>query len=147
MNKITQYKRSIIMGRIHGKDTKPEITVRSLLHSMGYRFRLHKKDLPGKPDIVLPKYKTVVFVHGCFWHQHKDCRKATIPKTNTKFWKNKLEKNVMRDSQNIDKLKSKGWNVITVWECELKDIDLLKNKLINELTTLNVFGHDKHYKE
>jgi DNA mismatch endonuclease (patch repair protein) len=126
-------KRSEIMGRIKGKDTSPELAVRSTLHAMGYRFRLHRKDLPGKPDIVLPKYKTVVFVNGCFWHGH-DCRKGkSVPATNTEFWKAKIDGNVCRDRETDDKLKKMGWRVLVVWECEVSDRETLCERLASEL--------------
>ncbi len=96
---FTPEKRSQIMSRVRSKNTKPELEVRSALHAMGYRFRLHRKDLPGKPDVVLPKYRTALFVHGCFWHQHPGCRKATLPKNNANFWREKLEGNVARDAR------------------------------------------------
>ncbi|MFA7184157.1 MAG: DNA mismatch endonuclease Vsr [Victivallales bacterium] len=129
MDNVSSKQRSINMSRVKGKNTRPEMTIRSLLHKMGYRFRLHNKKLPGNPDIILPKYKTIIFVHGCFWHQHEGCRKATIPQTNTDFWKIKLSKNVSRDSQNNDKLISLGWKVVIIWECELKNIEPLKNRI------------------
>jgi len=108
------------MSLIKNRNTKPELAVRSLLHRMGYRFRLHKAHLPGKPDIVLSRYKTVIFVHGCFWHRHKDCRFAYTPKSRTDFWLKKLESNVSRDRQVKADLERLGWRVITVWECELR---------------------------
>ena len=108
------------MSHIRSKDTKPEKRLRSLLHRLGFRFRLHRKDLPGTPDIVLPKYRTVIFVHGCFWHQHPGCKKATLPRSNVEFWKNKLEKNIERDKEVEKKLIETGWNVIVIWECEIK---------------------------
>jgi DNA mismatch endonuclease (patch repair protein) len=108
------------MSKVKSKNTKPELQVRSWLHKRGFRFRLHRKDLPGIPDIILPKYKTAIFVHGCFWHQHPGCKKATIPRTNHKFWKQKLERNVERDNEHDDQLKRQGWKVITVWECDVK---------------------------
>lgn len=94
--------------------------MRSLLHNIGLRFRIHRKDLPGKPDIVFPKQKLVVFVHGCFWHFHKDCREGRIPSSNSSFWENKLQKNMDRDQRNIEKLEADGWRVITIWECEIE---------------------------
>ena len=117
------------MSRIKSKNTKPEIVVRSLLHQMGYRFRLHRKDLPGKPDIVLAKYKTVIFVHGCFWHRHKGCKRCTTPSTNQKYWLPKLEHNIVKDKLNQRLLKKKGWKPIIVWECEIKDLDRLSRKM------------------
>jgi len=115
------------MSRIRGKSTSPEIAVRKALHKAGFRFRLHRKDLPGKPDIVLPKYKTVIFVHGCFWHSH-GCKDSRTPKTNTEFWCSKLTQNVRRDMGNIRNLKNLGWNVKVIWECEIKDQFILQNK-------------------
>lgn len=108
------------MSKIRSKNTKPEIILRSALHQHGYRFRIHKKDLPGKPDIVLPKHNTVIFVHGCFWHYHEDCREGRIPDTNSKFWKEKLSKNVERDKRHQKQCKDLGWRVMVVWECEIE---------------------------
>ena len=115
---LTNAKRSWNMSRIKSVNTRPEKVVRSLLHAMGYRFRLHRQDLPGKPDIVLPKYKTAIFMHGCFWHRHPDCKNATMPKTNTEFWEKKLSENVERDKKNRAYLEKLGWNIIVVWECQ-----------------------------
>jgi DNA mismatch endonuclease, patch repair protein len=117
---ISAERRSWNMSRITGRNTKPEIHLRSLLHRAGFRFRLHSKDLPGKPDIVLPKYRIAIFVHGCFWHRHPSCRNATMPSTRTEFWAAKFEGNVERDARNIVALEEAGWTVITVWECDLK---------------------------
>lgn len=113
--------RSRIMKRIRGKDTTPELKVRSYLHCQGLRFRLHVKNLPGKPDIVLKKYKTVVFVHGCFWHQHHDaaCSRSSVPKSNQKYWLPKLKKTVARDTEHQKLLKELGWNVEIIWECQI----------------------------
>jgi len=108
------------MSRIKGKDTKPELLVREFLFANGFRYRLHVKNLPGKPDIVLPKYKTVIFVHGCFWHGHEGCKYFVIPKTRTEWWLNKINKNRELDEENTIKLTEAGWKVITIWECELK---------------------------
>jgi DNA mismatch endonuclease (patch repair protein) len=114
-------KRSEIMSKVHSNDTSPEIRVRKLLHRMGYRFRLHRQDLPGKPDIVLPKYKTVVFVHGCFWHGCPVCRHAQVrPQTNTGYWNKKLDRTMARDKENIARLESLGWRVLVIWECETR---------------------------
>ena len=112
--------RSYNMSQIKGKDTKPELLVRQYLHAQGLRYRLHDKKLPGKPDLVLPKYKTVVFVHGCFWHKHEGCRYFVVPKTRTEFWMNKIGRNVANDERQQAELTAAGWNVLTVWECELK---------------------------
>lgn len=131
-------KRSQIMSKIKGKDSKPELKLRSALHHRGYRFRLHRKDLPGKPDICLPMYKTVIFMHGCYWHRHKNCNKGqSTPSTNTEFWKKKFETNQERDIKNRKDLEKLGWFVITLWECELKNIDAIIDRidtlLINRL--------------
>ena len=107
------------MSRIRAKNTKPEVFVRSMLHRMGYRFRIHLKGLPGKPDIVLPKYHTAIFVHGCFWHGHEDCKDFAPPKTRTEWWLNKINGNKKKDTENIAQLDRQGWQVIIIWECEL----------------------------
>lgn len=113
-------KRSECMSRIRSKNTKPELALRKALFARGFRYRVNDKKLPGKPDIVLPKYKTVIFIHGCFWHGHEDCKYAYIPKTNTKFWIDKITSNAERDKVNAEKLTALGWNVLTVWECEIR---------------------------
>jgi len=118
MDRISKELRSWNMSRVRSKNTNPEMIVRSFLHKNGFRFRLHVKNLPGHPDIVLPKYKTVVDVRGCFWHRHKGCKKATMPSTNADFWKNKFKQNIERDKQHAKELKALGWNLIVVWECE-----------------------------
>lgn len=112
--------RSRMMAGIRGKNTKPELMVRRYLHSCGYRFRLHRKDLPGRPDLVLSKYNLVIFVHGCFWHRHENCAYATSPATRTPFWEKKLVGNMERDRVQIDRLIEAGWRVLVVWECGLK---------------------------
>ena len=124
-------KRSRNMSAIKSKNTKPEIKVRKVLHSMGYRFRLHSKDLPGSPDIVLPKYKTVIFVHGCFWHRHKNCKYASTPKTRQEFWNKKFTENIKRDSEIQDKIKNLDWRSVVIWECETKNIENLREKIID----------------
>lgn len=123
------------MSRISGKNTRPEILVRSMLHKMGYRFRIHRKDLPGTPDITLPKYKKVIFVHGCFWHGHPKCPRAKRPGTNTTFWNEKIDGTIKRDEENLRRLESLGWTVLILWECEIKNMDILKRKLIAFLET------------
>ena len=127
------------MAAIKSKNTKPEIAVRKLLHSLGYRFRLHRKDLPGSPDIVLPKYKTVIFVHGCFWHRHKNCKYATSPKTREEFWENKFKQNVERDKNNFKELKNLNWKVLVLWECEVKNIQNISVEIIETLNN-NLFS-------
>lgn len=134
-DRISKEHRSWNMSRIRGKDTKPEVLLRSLLHRRGFRFRLHAPGLPGKPDIVLPKYRTVIFVHGCFWHRHEGCPNASMPKTRTGFWTEKFRKTVERDREKQAQLESDGWRVLTVWECELKNdpealLDMLENQLL-----------------
>lgn len=124
------------MSNIRGADTKPEMFVRKSLWNYGYRYRINDSRLPGKPDIVLPKYKTVIFVNGCFWHGHEGCRKATLPKTNAEFWKEKILLNKRRDERTITELKSNTWKVIVVWECELstrEKRDLAISRIIHEL--------------
>ena len=118
-----------IMSRVRPKDTKPELRVRKLLHALGYRFRLHRRDLPGTPDIVLPRWKSVIFVHGCFWHVHEGCKRATTPENNRDYWEAKLEGNKMRDAENIKKLLSMGYRCLIVWECETKDVEQLAERL------------------
>ena len=131
VDKISQECRSENMRRIHSKNTLPELTVRRLIHGMGYRYRLHANDLPGKPDIVFRNRKKVIFVHGCFWHQHKAkaCKNARKPKTNKKFWSTKLERNVLRDKENQKSLKEIGWKILVIWECELKNLAKLKSRI------------------
>jgi len=125
----TKEQRSFNMSRIRDKNTKPEIKVRSLVHQMGYRFRLHRKDLPGKPDLVLKRHKKIIFVHGCFWHMH-NCRYGkVIPKTRRKFWQTKRQSNVLRDRKNIRELKKVGWKVLVVWECQTNNITALTQKI------------------
>ena len=132
MDRLTRKRRSWNMSRIRGKDTKPELIVRSTLHRMGYRFRLHKRDLPGRPDIVLSKYRTVVFVHGCFWHRHPECTQAYTPKSRLKFWQAKFDDNVTRDAAVKTQLESLGWNVVVVWECEVKTMGL-EDRLVESI--------------
>lgn len=121
--------RSRNMAAIRGKDTSPELKIRSMLHRLGYRFRLHRRELPGSPDIVLPKHRTVVFVHGCFWHRHPACRYTTTPKTRVDFWDRKFDQNVARDHRQQQQLRKLGWSVMVVWECELRDLPSLTARL------------------
>jgi DNA mismatch endonuclease, patch repair protein len=140
VDKLSPQKRSEIMGRIHGKNTTPERRVRKTLHSMGYRFRLHRKELPGKPDIVLPRFRLCIFVNGCFWHQHIGCRRAGLPSSNIDFWEKKLHRTVERDKENIIALTNLGWHTLTVWECETKDFKVLQHILKKTLARLNKNG-------
>lgn len=123
--------RSYNMSRIKGRNTKPEMLVRKFLFSKGFRYRLHVKSLPGKPDIVLPKYKTVIFIHGCFWHGHENCKKFVIPKTRTEFWLEKIKTNISNDMNNAKKLRNYGWKVLIVWECMLDDNNTLSTLMKN----------------
>ena len=133
-DKLTKEHRSWNMSRIKGKDTGIEVAVRKRLFSYGYRYRKNDKKLPGKPDIVFPKYKTVVFIHGCFWHMHSDCKIARMPKSNTDFWMTKLNHNVEKDHVNKQLLEEMGWKVIIVWECEIeKDLEATTERIIREL--------------
>ena len=131
---MTPQHRSWNMSRIRSANTKPEMIVRSLLHRMGYRFRLHRKDLPGKPDIVLPKFKAIIFIHGCFWHRHINCKYAYMPKSKQKFWETKFKSNVERDKKVRKQLEEKGWKNLIIWECELLNIESVKNKLKDYLS-------------
>ena len=124
MDNLTPQQRSENMRRVHGKGTKPELAVRSLVHRLGYRYRLHDKKLPGKPDLVFPSRRKVILVHGCFWHQHS-CKNVT-PASNTEFWEPKLRRNVLRDSDNSKALTRAGWKVLTVWECQITRANLTK---------------------
>jgi DNA mismatch endonuclease, patch repair protein len=131
----TKEVRSFNMSRIRGKDTKPEMLVRRFLHANGFRYKLHDKTLPGKPDIVLPKYKTVIFIHGCFWHGHKGCRYYVVPKTRTEWWLTKINGNIANDAKAVKALKKDGWKIIILWACELKKFKIQQSleKLIAKL--------------
>jgi DNA mismatch endonuclease (patch repair protein) len=132
--------RSYNMSRIRSKDTKPEMLVRRFLHKNGFRYRLHVKDMPGKPDIVLPKYKTVIFIHGCFWHGHEGCKYYVVPKSRTEWWLHKIGTNTANDINAENLLTASGWNIITIWECELKGASVEKT-LINLQNTLLKNSH------
>lgn len=133
---VSPEKRSEMMSGIRGKDTKPEIIVRRLLHRLGYRFRLHRRDLPGRPDIVLPKWKAVIFVNGCYWHGHDNCHLFRPPKTRTEFWTNKIEGNQARDQQNYAALTDAGWKVLVIWECAVsKKLSLTDEQLENAIAS------------
>ena len=136
---LTKAERSERMRRVRAKDSKAELVVRSLAHRLGYRFRLHRKNLPGTPDIVFPSRKSAIFVQGCFWHRHPDpdCKLARLPKTRLEFWKPKLEGNRKRDLKNQEKLGDLGWDVLEIWECEIRDMELIKEKLVKFLGPAN----------
>ncbi|MGZ8286876.1 MAG: very short patch repair endonuclease [Allosphingosinicella sp.] len=121
------------MARVRQRDTAPELTVRRLAHQLGYRFRLHRRSLPGSPDLVFPRLRKIIFVHGCFWHRHPGCRRATLPKTRPAFWENKFRENVSRDARNEALLRAAGWDVTTVWECETLDRGRLRSCLASWL--------------
>lgn len=124
------------MSHISGKDTKPEIAIRKLVHSLGYRFRLHKKELPGKPDLVFPKFQKVIFVNGCFWHGHNNCSRSKLPKTNKKFWKEKIEGNKRKDKSVKIKLKKLNWDYLVIWQCEIRNNndEKVRNKILTFLS-------------
>ncbi len=126
---LAKEKRSQLMSRVRHKGTKPESAVRALLDEMELRFQLNRTDLPGSPDVTLPEYRTVIFVHGCFWHRHPNCKKATTPKQNAQFWKEKFERNIERDAQKVQDLEALGWRVVTIWQCETEKIEDLTNNL------------------
>jgi DNA mismatch endonuclease (patch repair protein) len=128
-DRISPEARSENMSKIRNADTGPEMTVRRLVHSMGYRYRLHKRDLPGCPDLVFPAMRKAIFVHGCFWHRHQGCKYAYTPKSRVDFWISKLEGNRIRDVKNLTELEQLGWKVLTVWECEIVDADLLRDRI------------------
>ncbi|MEX1097747.1 MAG: DNA mismatch endonuclease Vsr [Planctomycetales bacterium] len=126
---VTTPQRSALMGRVRARDTQPELRVRRLLHGLGFRYRLHAADLPGRPDLVLPRYETVIFVHGCYWHRHRGCKRTTTPKANREFWQAKFAANKNRDRRNVQRLVRAGWNAIVVWECETRDPEMLADRL------------------
>lgn len=128
MDTITPERRSALMSRIPGKNTTPELVVRSILHRLGFRFRLHKKDLPGRPDVVLPRYRKVVLVHGCFWHGHT-CQLASKPKSNTAYWSPKIAGNRARDAKNRQALEDAGWDVLELWECDIRKLVGIEEQL------------------
>lgn len=129
MDTVSAAKRSEIMARVRAVDTGPELAVRRLVHGMGYRYRLHRRDLPGRPDLVFPARGSVIFVHGCFWHRHKGCALARLPKSREEFWRPKLEGNASRDGRNQRALRAAGWGVMTIWECQLTDTARLADRI------------------
>ena len=137
MDVFSPEKRSQVMSRIRSKDTKPEKIIRSILHKLGFRFLINRKDLPGKPDIVLPKYRIVIFVHGCFWHQHEGCPRSKKPTSNAQYWNPKLKNNVLRDEKNILELEESGWRVFILWECQIKNLVKNPDLLAKMLETID----------
>lgn len=135
MDRLTPERRSWLMSRVKGKDTSPELAVRRKAHAMGLRFRLHRKDLPGTPDLVFPKHRAVVFVHGCFWHRHPGCRKAGMPKSRVAFWKDKFERNVQRARRDVCALNNLGWSVTVIWECETKHTPTIERLLLEAVAS------------
>lgn len=135
---VSPERRSWLMSRVKSKNTTPEMRVRRMAHAMGLRFRLHRKDLPGKPDLVFPKLKLAIFVHGCFWHRHPGCPKASMPKTNPDFWRTKFAANVDRDQRALEGLSSQGWNVKVIWECQTKDVDILQPLISSSILECDV---------
>lgn len=138
MDNISKEKRSLIMRKVKGRDTVPELKVRSMLHRMGYRFRLNKSKLPGRPDIVLPKWNTVIFVHGCFWHRHNCKNGIRIPASRQDYWIPKLRGNQERDKKNILQLKEMGWKILVIWECEIKHENRLLQKISTYFNSINI---------
>ena len=144
VDKLTKAERSSNMSRIRGKDTGPELVVRSLLYKLGFRFRLHTKGLPGRPDIVMKRHRTIIFVHGCFWHRHRKCKDATVPKTRTAWWLEKLEGNAKRDKRNVGRLRYAGWRVLTIWECQTEKAAKLEMRLSRLLSATNKTVASRH---
>ncbi|MBI3735277.1 DNA mismatch endonuclease Vsr [Candidatus Sumerlaeota bacterium] len=138
MDRLTPNRRSWLMSRVRSRDTIPERVVRSLAHRLGYRFRLHRRNLPGCPDLVFPSRHAIVFVHGCFWHQHPNCRKAGIPKSRKRFWLDKFARNVERDSVARKTLRKLGWRVLTIWACQVRDAERLSTRLTSFLDRTGV---------
>ncbi len=133
MDRISSERRSWNMSQIRQSNTGPELVVRSMLHRLGFRFRLNRRDVPGKPDIVLPKYRAAIFVHGCFWHRHQHCPFAYVPKSNTEFWQKKFAKNMQRDAEVAIELQVQGWQQIIIWECETRDLVKLRKRVLGLL--------------
>ena len=121
------------MAKVKSKDTKPEMIVRKLIFSLGYRYRLHSKNLPGNPDLVFAGRKKIIFIHGCFWHRHEGCRRATTPQSRKEYWDQKFGRTLQRDKANLEELKSLGWDCLVIWECELKDQEFLAKRVVNFL--------------
>ncbi len=140
VDRLSPEARSRNMARISGKDTSPEMTIRRLLHTMGYRYRLHARSLPGKPDLVFPSRRKAIFVHGCFWHRHQGCRYAYRPKSRTDFWDRKFAQNVERDARNLRALADGGWQALVIWQCEIKDVPPVRDQLLGFLGPTKIAG-------
>lgn len=134
MDHVAPAKRSSIMAAVHSKNTSAEMAVRRIIHGLGYRYRLHVKTLPGQPDIVFPMRRKIIFVHGCFWHRHKDCKYASVPKSHVEFWSEKFSSNVARDNRVRAELRRMGWKILIVWQCQIKNPERLKEQLDGFLT-------------
>jgi DNA mismatch endonuclease (patch repair protein) len=136
MDTVSKERRSEIMAAVKARDTAPEIQLRRMIHAMGYRYRLHGKDLPGRPDLIFPARRKIIFVHGCFWHHHANCSGGRMPKTRADFWSTKLQRNVSRDEEVESSLRKLGWDVLVVWECELRGLDLVRERVVRFLGEL-----------
>lgn len=145
MDFLTPDERSAAMAKVRAKDTTPEMTVRRAIWRLGYRYRLHPADLPGRPDIVLPRHRLIIFVHGCFWHRHERCRRATWPKSNTAFWMDKFAANVARDRRKEAALATAGWRVATIWECETVSAEMLNASLARIMPPRTVDGRARDH--
>ena len=146
MDRISTERRSANMRSIRSKDTSPEVALRRLIHGLGYRFRLHRKDLPGRPDMVFPGRRKVIFVHGCFWHQHADCREGRIPNSRLDYWAIKLKRNQIRDATSRALLEEQGWKVLVIWECELKEVAAVTRRVKRFLGNTRSRGSGAHVK-
>ncbi|MDZ5698646.1 DNA mismatch endonuclease Vsr [Chelativorans sp. M5D2P16] len=133
MDIVSQEKRSAMMARVRGKDTQPELRVRRVAHALGFRHRLHRRDLPGSPDLVFPRLRKVILVHGCYWHRHRNCRFAYTPKSNTEFWERKFRANQERDRRALSELTELGWDTLVIWECETEDLEHLRERVASHL--------------
>lgn len=141
MDIVDKARRSTMMAGIRSKDTQPELRVRQIAHSLGFRYRLHRRDLPGSPDLVFPRLKKAILVHGCYWHRHPNCRYAYSPKSNTEFWEDKFRRNQERDRQAVSNLRSGGWDVLVIWECETRDARKLQGQIAEHLGKAGGDGH------
>lgn len=138
MDRISPEKRSLVMAQVKAKDTIPEMIVRRAAHKLGYRFRLHRRNLPGTPDLVFPRLRKIILVHGCFWHLHEGCKRSKLPTTNREFWQRKLSRNCERDKENLRLLTDSGWAVLILWECELANLEALYARIASFLSSTDV---------